>query len=131
MEVKIQIKTPKGYATKIEKQLRPWLIGFNKPKEIYVNKANSKLYWVMDSSVRRCMKIQRNVTMYESMINRIMGSKKVRKMAKLNEEQTKELDNMLLNQTEIKIIKKATADEIVENNKTFWQNVKEKFTRKE
>lgn len=129
MEIKIQINTPKGYAKKIEHQLRPWLIGSNKPKEMFVNKDDDTLYWVVETTIKRCLKIQRNVTMFETMMKGILNNPKVKKMAKLTEEQRKELDDMIFNHTKITIVKRATAEEIVESNKTFWQTIKEKFKK--
>ena len=57
-----------------------------------------------------------------------MKNKRIRQLAgfRSSQEKEKEIDKLLENNTEITIIKKATAEEIVEHNKTFWDKIKEK-----
>jgi hypothetical protein len=127
MEIKIKIRTPQGHAVQIEKKLQPFVLGFLKrPDEIYVNKAEDELIWVVRGSVKQILKISKNVARYDSYVKGIMGHKLLKNM--LDEDSKKELDDMLLNQTKIDIIKEASAQEIVEANKTYWQMIKETFT---
>ena len=131
--IKIRITTPKGHATRANKNLQPFLIGSKKKLvrfDTYVNEDDNELYWEIETELRRALKITRNVGMYKEMIQAVMGNKKVKKMIK-DEAQKEELENMLSNQTEITIIKEADANELVEANKTFWQRIKESFHKKE
>jgi len=105
MQTKIEIKTPKGYASKVAGKLRPFLLGFNKPKSIETNKDDNKIVWIIESNVRRIMKINRNVALYESLVTNILKNKKLRKKARLNLEQEKELNDLLLKHTTVSIIK--------------------------
>lgn len=132
MEIKIEIKTPIGYAKSTEQKLRPWIVGTKtKPKEMYVNKKDDTLYWVVEAPVKTCLRIQKNVTLYESLVKGILDSRMVKKAIrdKFDKKKEKELRDMLFKHTTITIIKQATANEIVGNNKTLWDNIKERFTK--
>lgn len=131
MEIKIRIRTPKGQAKGTEKKLRPFLLGGRQLSEVWTNEEDNELYWVVNTDVRNAMKISRNVAAYANIIKGMFDNKLMRKVSdkQLSPEDKAELKDMLLNQTEVEIIKEATAQEIVEGNKTFWQRIKEKFTR--
>ena len=105
-EIMIIIKTPVGYAKSTQFKLKPFLIG-NKGKmhKIMINKDDSKILWIVEANVRQYTKIIRNVTMYKTMIAGVLKNKTVKKLAKLNQDQEKELNNMLTDQTEIDVVK--------------------------
>lgn len=131
MEIKIRIKTPKGHAKKVEKKLRKVLLGSNKPKEMFTSPDDDELFWVIDVSIRRALKIQKNVAAFDTIIKTIFNSNLLKKhiiKKRMLPGQKAELKEMLLDHTEIEVIKKATADEII-GNKTFWERVKEKFKK--
>lgn len=133
MKLKCVIKTPKGQASKAQKTLQNVIFGKLWRKydtfSSYVNDADSEVAWEVETrNTRDYMRISRNLAMYDVMIKRILDSKRVKKIAakEFSEEDLKRLKEMLQNQTSITIIKEATAAEIVEGNKTFWQKLKEK-----
>ena len=133
MEIKIQIKTPAGEAEKTEKRIKPFLLGKTKLKESYINSDSSQLIWVIEAPVRKVLSIQRNVSRFETTISSILQSKAVKKtiVKHLNNKDQHSLKKMLTDQTEVTILKVATAEELVEANKTFWQKIKETFNKRD
>jgi|26BtaG_2_1085354.scaffolds.fasta_scaffold15743_3 hypothetical protein len=131
MEVKIIIRTPKGQAKGMEWKLRKVLLGKIKPKEMYVSKDDNELVWVVDAPSRRVTKIIRNVSFFDVTIRNIFENKALKKTLwkKLSAKDLKELEGMLKQQTEVEVIKNATAEEIVDEGKTWWQRLKEKFQK--
>lgn len=106
MEIKIRIKTPKGYAKSTEFKLRPWLIGKNgKLHKILTNADDNQILWIVNAQPRRYNKIIKNVSMYGTMIKGIMNNKLLRKAARLSKDDQEELDDMLMQQTTVDIIK--------------------------
>ncbi len=79
------------------------------------------------------MKVQRNLFLFDKMIKGLLDNKLMKKTmrSKLDAKGEKELTDMLKNHTEINIIKRATAEELVEEGKTWWQRTKEKFRKVE
>lgn len=111
--IKILIKTPSGYAKSTEYKLRPFLIGRKgKMHQILTNKEDSKILWIVDAQPRQYHKIIKNVTVYKTMISKIMQNKTIQKVAKITADQKKELNNMLTDQTEIDVIKEKDWEEI-------------------
>ena len=136
MELKISVKTPKGQAAGTRKKLQPFLLGIRKIKEIYVNDEDSEMVWVVETTPKDMLKISRNVSMYENIIKMVFQNKMMSKFvgsktANISKEQQAELKEMLQNGTKVEIIKNATAQEMVEDNKTWWQKVKETFKQGE
>ena len=131
MITKILIRTPKGQATGMEKKLRPYLLGKNNPNSIHVNAEDNELVWEVEGSVKNIMKINRNVSLFDSVLKGAFNSRAVQKQVKkrLSIEDQEELNEMLFKHTEVEVIKQATAEEIVESNKTWWQNIKEKWKK--
>lgn len=132
MELKIKIQTPKGQATGTEKKFRPFIIGSKKKiHKTYVSPEDDIIIWDVNASIKETMRITKNLAMFDRFIHKTLDSKVMKKTLrkKLTPEGEKELTEMLMNHTNIEIIKKATAEEIVENNKTWWQKMKEKFKR--
>lgn len=129
MIIKIRITTPKGQATKAQRNLRPFLIGSKKAiMNTYINDDDSELYWEIDTHIRKAIAITKRVGMYKNMIHTVLSNRQVTKRIE-SKEQKKELENMLKNQTKIEIIREATANEMVEANQTLWQRVTSKFKK--
>ena len=106
MKLKIRITTPKGGAKSAEKKLRHFVLGFNKPKQLQINKDNSEIIWFIDADPRKAMKISKNVSRYEFFVKGILDNKMVRRTlkTKLKPGQKEELEAMLLDQTKVEII---------------------------
>ena len=134
MKTKIIIKTPQGNALGTQKKIKPLIIGFKKVKiDTYVNKEDDEMVWDVEGSVRDIININRNVARFDSLIKNIFNNRMVKKKTAkhLTEEDQEKLKDMLLNQTSCEVIKEATAQELVEADKTWWQRMKETFTKKE
>lgn len=106
MQLKIRITTPKDKAEGTTKRLKPFLIGnkalsFSTTIEKYPD--YDVLYWILETDIRRALKIQRNVLLYEGAINNILGNKHV--MKRLKPEDRPILKEMLGQKTKIEIIK--------------------------
>jgi len=134
MELKILVRTPKGQAKGTQKKLQPFLLGIRKIKETYVNDEDSEMVWLVETTPRDMIKISRNVALYANLIQMIFQNKTMQKfigskISNISKEQQAELKDMLENQTTVEIVKNATAQEMVEANKTWWQKVKETFKR--
>jgi len=131
MELKIRIRTPKGQAKGTEKKLRPILIGNKGLHEVWTNEEDNEIYWVIQTDIRHAMKINRNISTYDLIIKGVFKNKLMKKVTnkQLSPEDKTQLEDMLTNQTKVDIIKEATAQEMTENNKTFWEKIKEKFKK--
>ena len=132
MRTRILVKTPKGQASKTEKKIRMFILGMQKAHNIYVNEEDTEFVWEIETNVRKTMKIHRNVCRYEQMMKGVLDHKLMKKTLrqKLKPEDEEMLKDMLLKQTEVVIVKNATAEEIVEGNMTWWQRVKTTFKKK-
>ena len=132
MKIKLIINTPKGQASGTNKKIKPFIIGKKKVKHsTFVNEEDSQILWEIDGDIKTILKIQRNVNMFASFISNLLGNKMVHgAIGKLSKEDQKTLTEMLENQTSVEIIKRATAEEIVEADKTWWDKLKEKFKEK-
>jgi len=133
MKIKIIIKTPKGQATGTEKKLRPFIIGKKANHQIFTTPEDNQILWELETDIRHALKIQRNVTAYDSMIKGMFSHKLMKKLSdkQLSPEDKKQLEEMLINQTSVEIIKESDAMELVEGTKTFWEKLKEKFKKQE
>ena len=131
MKTRIKIAVPHGQARGMEKKLRPYILGKNNPHSVYINDSESELIWEVESDVKAILKINRNVALFDSIIQQAFSSKMVKRIVKkkLSIEDQKELEDMLFNHTRVEVIQEATAQEIVESNKTWWQKMKEKFKK--
>lgn len=127
MEVKIRLRTPAGQANKVRKRFGPFLLGSVKAKETLVNKEDSEIIWVIEGSSRRINKVMRNVNYYGTLVGTLLKNKHIKKMC--DKKDLPVLEDMLKNQTSVEVIKEATLQEIQEDNKTFWQKIKEKFKK--
>jgi hypothetical protein len=133
MQVKIKITTPKGQAKGTLNKLKPFLIGFNKVKhEAYVNQDDNEMYLECEGTPRQILNISRNANLYSSFVEQIFKKKVMGKgIADLaaNKEDIMELENMLKEGTKVEVIKQASAQELVDNNKSMWQRMKEGFIK--
>lgn len=117
-QIKILIKTPKGYAKKTEYQLRPFLIGRNgKLHKILTNEVNDKILWIVEAEPRQYTKIIRNVNAYALLIRKIISNKILRRAAKLSKDGEAELESMLIDQTEIDVVKENELPDIMKEFK--------------
>lgn len=131
MQIKVLIKTPKGNAKATEKKIRPFLVKSKEIHETRVNKADNQIVWTIDCTVKRALKIQKNVAYFDTIMKGVMNNKTLKKAvrSKLSDQDEKELNNMLSEQTSVKIIKQADAEELAEINKPgLWERIKGSLT---
>lgn len=115
MKIKVRIKTPKGNATSAGKVLKPLIIGLRKVEtlQFQTNKDDSLIEWTLEADLSKAIKIQNQVQLYDKLVKSIMGNKKFKKQIikkKFSKEQYEEVEEMLDNQTEVKIIKESDTD---------------------
>ena len=132
MEIKIEIRTPKGEAEKTEKRIKPFLIGTTKIKESWINFEGSQLIWVIEAPIRKILSIKRNVNRFDYTIQSILNSKAMKKtlVKHLNDKDQRALKKMLTDQTTVTVLNEATLQELDEYNKPFWSRIKEKFKKR-
>lgn len=132
MEIKISIQTPKGEAKKSQERLKPFLLGRRiHAKESYVNEENSTVYWVVEAGVRDIVRIRKNIDKFDAVMRKVLDQKKIKQtiQEKLTSEDQENLREMLKQHTKVEVITKATAEELVEADKSFWQRMKDRFKR--
>lgn len=131
MKIKIQVRTPKGQATKTNKKLKLFIVGKTAIKEIYISPDDDEFIWVVECDIKRYMKIARNITMFDNMIQNVFKSKIMNKALKraISAEQRLELEDLLRNHTTVSIVKKPTSAELAGAYDSWWDMVKAKFRR--
>lgn len=102
----IRIRTPRGQATKTQKQLRPFIMG-RTAHTVEINKEDNEITWTFTTSLRRSMKITKNVARFDYIMKGVLGNKKMKKYVKnkMGADSLSELEDMLLNQTSIEVVR--------------------------
>lgn len=133
MKIKIRIRTPKGQATKTQKRIYPYIIKCKRNIQIdsYTSKDDDEIFWEVEGPVRKLMGIMKRVYRFDEVIKTMLNSKVVRKTIRkhLPQDQEAELDDMLLNHTSCEMVTEASAEEIAESQKGWWQRVKETYKK--
>ena len=126
MEIRILITTAPGYAKSTEFQLQPFILGASRKVKhtTYCNEEDNKIVWEVEGPIRRILKVNKNVGMFDVALKKILSSKTVHGAARLSRDQRIELKEMLKNHTTVEVIKKATAEELDVYNKSLWQRIK-------
>ena len=131
MKIKLIIHTPEGQAKGTEQKIRPWLLNRSVKCEVYTNKEDNQILWEIEGAPRHILQIQKNVAAFDMLMHKIFTNKMVKKTAEktLAEGEKEKLEEMLLKQTSIELVKEATAEEIIDDGKSFWTKLKEKFKK--
>lgn len=129
MQVVIEIKTPKGSATKTEKRIRPFIMPLGSKHKTWTSPEDDTIYWEVEDDLKKVMKIQRNIAMFDMVIKNIFQHKVMKQygIPKLSKEDQDELKKMLENHTSVTIIKRANLMRQEPDGQTWWQKIKEKF----
>ena len=92
---------------------------------------DDEIIWEVEGNIREVMRVHRNLALFDKFVKGILDNKLMKKTmrSKLGEDDEKYLTDMLKNHTHIEVIKKASAEEIMEDGKSWWTKVKEKFKR--
>ena len=114
MRIRIEIKTPDGLADGVvhgkgmKLMLLRKMLGINlKHDTIKVNKENNLITWWVDSDPRTCMKVIRNVQMYDTIVSGVFNNRMLKKAVKkhMDKGQQDELKHMLTDMTQIKVVR--------------------------
>lgn len=105
MRLKIKIRTIKGKAEGVEKKIRPFILGLRKPKihTVEINKENDTILWTVEDDVRKITKIHYNVIRFDNIMQKVLGSKMLKKKVKPG--QLEELEDLLRNHTSVEVVK--------------------------
>jgi len=106
MLLKIQIKTPPGQANKTQKKLRGFILKGTIPINSTVNDTDDTMVWEIDAPIKKCLKIQKRVVMFDSLMDGMLTNKMVGKAIKkhLSQEDQEQLKEMLTQQTSVSIL---------------------------
>lgn len=134
MITKIIIRTPIGQATKTNGRIKKFLVG-NKSDivrhDTYVSPGDDEIVWEIEAPPKRIIKITKNVAKFDAIMRGILENKLLKRTMrkKLSSSDESQLISMLSAQTSVQIVKEATAQEIVEDNTTWWKKIKKKFVK--
>ena len=134
MKVKIKIKTPEQCAKNTLLKLQA-LLGLANRKvklEGWVNKKDDTIYIEAEGEPRKIMRIEQNIKTFSDTTTALVTRKDSRAALKkigATEEQLDELKKIFKDNTEMTIVKEATAQEIVEGNMSLWDRMKKTFKR--
>ena len=129
MRIQILIRTPKGQAAKTEKKIRSFILGMRKTMITDTNDDDNEIVWVLDCTPRDMQKVVKNVNMFHTIMSMAINNRVIRSIikSKIDKNQQKELDEMLLNQTSVEIIKQARAKELANDSKSVFAKIKDLF----
>lgn len=131
MILKILIRTPKGQAKKAEKKLRLFLLKTRKPSMVYTNDLDNEICWIMEGDPRYLNKLQDSVTKFHLLMNLALNNKLVKMMVRkqLGKQGVDDLYEMLVNQTKVDVIKKATEEELSKDKDSVFYKMKHLFSK--
>lgn len=125
----LEIKTPKGLATKTNKKIRPLIMPFKTKHKTWTSPDDDVIYWEIHDDSRKVERIFKNVAMFEGIIKGTFEHKLMREygIPKLSKEDQDELKEMLEQHTTVKVIKRAEMIMPEPNGQTWWEKIKSKF----
>lgn len=128
MEAKILIRTPKGAAKGAEGKLK-LLIGIDKNAEVFFNEDDDEILWIIKGDSRRVDKSIQKVYSFNAIMVNFMNNGMIKKTVHklLKEKDAMELYDMLLNQTEVEIVKFNEEEEYKKNPKSVFQKIKDRL----
>ena len=112
MILQILVTTPKGYAKSTEKLIKPFILGLRSKHDIYFNKADTQLMWIVDTTVKKGFQIGRNISSFDTLKKassqqlkkKLLKHKMIRKMTKLSTEDMEKFDE-IFKDTQVTIVK--------------------------
>lgn len=132
MELKIKIKTAKGYAASTEKKLRPFILKSKSPSSIYISDDDDTIFWHIEGDIRDMLRIENNVNRFDMVFKAALQQVSRRKVVtkRLSKDGLKELMD-LSHDTTVEIVKRASAQEIIDSvsRETYWEWIKRKFKK--
>lgn len=135
MDLRIKITTPPGMAQGFSKNLtlkviKKILIGKGHIKEEYIDTTNTEIFWLVDVHARHYNNTLRKISAYRQSAEVVFENKMARKMINKMADKPEDvvaLRKMIVDGTTVEYVTGATANEILEGSKSFWQKMKEKF----
>ena len=134
MKLKARIRTIKGKAEWTLNNLLPILkLSSRKVKyEGWVNKDDSELFMEMEGTPRMLKPVEQNIYKFQEKKKNItrtkLGKTMIRGLGGTNE-QIEELKDLFDNDTEMTVIKEATAQELIDDTTTLWDYIKKSFRK--
>lgn len=134
MRLRIEVKTPAGQAAGAEAKLRTVILWrLEQPPQTWINEENSIFYWEIEATPKQFDWMTRRVGLVQGIMIGIFENKKAKwaitKFAD-NPQDVETLREMLTNGTTVKILKEATAQEILDDGTTFWERIKKTFKQR-
>ena len=128
MKVLVEIKTPQGSAYSTSKRIAGHILPWGVKHKTWVSDTDDIIYWEVEGSVSKCLKVNRNVAYYDRIMKSALESKAVQwKMKSMSAEDSEMLRLMLLEQTKVRIVKMTEQDEVDSSNRSWWDRVKDKL----
>jgi len=132
MQVRVLITTPEGCAKHTEEQLRRFiLIGHKKPFFTAINDNDSEVAWLIEGTPKDVFKLTRAVCMYYKVANMVtsnnIAKKSIQLMTGATKEQMLQLKDALSNNTKVEVVKYATAQELVNDEKSIFSKIRDKI----
>jgi hypothetical protein len=132
MQIRVIIKTPPGCARSTEVNVRKIILGaFKKTIETVINEDDSELLWLLDCTPSECVKITQAVGRFNMTMKLVATNKQVKWLLKTThmttEQDLRRLEDALTNNTDIEVVKYATAKELANDSKSIFSKVKDKL----
>ena len=128
MRVLVEIRTPAGEASQTSRKLNNMIIPSRVKFKSWVSDADDIIYWEVEGSIRDVLKVNRNVAYFDNIMRGALRTSLVKgQMKKMSEADNIALEDMLLNQTKLTIIKQDQQNELDEYKETWWDRVKQRF----
>lgn len=118
------------------KTLKKVLFMKAKIKEEWVNKKKTKIYWLIEMKPKHVAGLTKQLGGYDSMVGAVFSDKTIKKFIRKladSPEVYEDMKEMVKSGTKVRRIFRKEENEVVDTvaNKTFWERMKEKFTKKE
>jgi hypothetical protein len=127
--LRIEVRTPPGLASGMEKKLRFFLLGrFDRPAETWVSPEEDTFYWEVETTVKRMLEIQRNVSKVPFLAGLALERKAMRTIA---DDATIAETKRLFESTSVRIVKYNEANHVEPDGETWWTKMKRRFHKKE
>ena len=126
MEIQIDITTPPGQAKGFSDKLKAYLnISYN--SNYLVNDTNDRITLSLSSTPKKCYGLLNNIYKFNFIAKKAANSFVMKPFVNTRKKQ-QEL-NRMLDDTKVSfiILKEPTAEELIEDNKSFWNKLKDKF----
>ena len=134
MKLKAKITTIEGKAEWTMNNLLPILKLSSRHCKYdgWVNETDSELFIEMEGTPRQLLPVEQNIYKFQKkkqdITRTMLGKKLIRGLGGTND-QILELQELFDNDTEMEVIKEATAQELIDDTTTFWDRIKKTYKK--